>query len=312
MKNVLITGAAGFTAQHLVKRLRAEGNVRICGTDVAAAAPNCVELDEYVRTDLMNATCTVELLQNSQPDWIFHLAGLFRGGVSSLYGVNVVASLNLFEAVRTEVPQAAVLVIGSAAEYGTWPESDMPLSEAHPCRPDGAYGSSKFSMTLAAQSFFRANGLKVVIARPFNLIGAGLPVSLVVGAIVQRSKKALQEGHDSISVGNISSRRDFIAVEDAVDAYVKLLASGKWGEVFNVCSGEAHSIESIIQILLSFSPEPIRIVEDENLKRANDLPVIIGDPSKAQAFCGRLSRISLHDSLRAAWDGIGEAARIAN
>ena len=130
----------------------------------------------------------------------------------------------------------------------------MPLAEDHECRPVGPYGLSKHAMTLAALDHARADGTKVIVARPFNLVGAGMPTNLVAGAIAQRTRQALARGESTITVGNANTQRDFIAVEDAVEAYVKLLQSGAWGEVFNICSGQATSIESIIQTLLSFSP----------------------------------------------------------
>ncbi|HEY0551517.1 MAG TPA: NAD-dependent epimerase/dehydratase family protein, partial [Verrucomicrobiae bacterium] len=160
--NVLITGAAGFTAAHLVKRLRLEGNLFLTGTDASRAVANSHGLDSYTRVDVTDFRQVTQVIQKAKPDWIFHLAGMARGNAPDLYRVNLLGTINLLEAARTEAPDAALLLIGSAAEYGIWPASHMPLSEEHECKPVGAYGLSKYAMTLAAQDFARA-GSKVVV-----------------------------------------------------------------------------------------------------------------------------------------------------
>jgi GDP-4-dehydro-6-deoxy-D-mannose reductase len=299
---VLITGARGFTARHLVRRLRQEPEVWLTGTGRSAAGAAGLGFDSYLAADLTDSRQVLSVVEQARPDWIFNLAGLVRGIAPDIYRVNLIGAVNLLEAVKCAAPNAAVLLVGSAAEYGIWPASHMPLSEEHECRPVGPYGLSKYAMTAAGLDYARNLGTKVIIARPFNLIGAGMPTNLVAGAIAQRAKAVLTDAEPVINVGNADSQRDFIAIEDAVDAYVKLLQSARWGEVFNVCSGEPYSIRQIIDTLLSFAAQPIRVLEDEALKRVNDAPVVVGDARKAMRACGFRARTSLHDALRAAWD----------
>jgi GDP-4-dehydro-6-deoxy-D-mannose reductase len=299
---VLITGALGFTGRHLVERLRSDGEHQIVGTDCAAHAPRAGNLDEYHPADAGDYRQLLSVVQKARPDWIFHLAGMFRGSSADIYRINLLASVNLLEAIKNECPHASVLLVGSAAEYGIWPAAEMPLDENHECRPVGAYAVSKYSMTLAALDYARTAGIKAVVARPFNLIGAGLPGSLVVGAILQRMKLALNDGDPSITIGNTSSFRDFIAVEDAVDAYVKLIQSEQRGEVFNVCSGEPTSIDSVIQTLLSYLPKPIKVVSDAALLRRDDAQLVVGNPAKLKRVCGFSPRISLPDALRSTFE----------
>jgi GDP-4-dehydro-6-deoxy-D-mannose reductase len=296
-----MTGATGFTAGHLLARLRRERGVVISGSDLAAAAPS-VPLDSYHACDMTDASQVAELVRRTEPQWVFHLAGLFRGSAPALYRVNVLGAVHLFEAIKNHAPQAAILAVGSAAEYGMWPPSEMPLAEDHPCRPAGPYGLSKYSMTLIAQDCASNEGLKVVVARPFNLVGAGMPATLMAGAIVQRIKSALATGQSSIKVGNLEAQRDFVAIEDAVEAYVKLLQAGVWGQVVNVCSGRPSSVRSVIETLLSFAPKPLALVEDENLKRSNDAPIATGNPALARKSCGFSPQITLHEALRSAWN----------
>lgn len=299
---VLITGAVGFTAKHLIRRLKAQVELRIVGTDLVERVSPSLGLDGYRVTNLQDYAQTRSLVQLIKPRWIFHLTGLSRGSAFDLYGVNTMATLNLLEAVRIGCPKAGLLLVGSAAEYGSWPASEMPLGETHECHPLTAYGISKYAMTLAALDFVRQYGLKVVVARSFNLLGAGLPTSLVVAAIAERIKASLRESEPVITVGNLHPQRDFIAVEDAVEAYVRLLESEAWGEVFNVCSGQPVPIQSVVETLVSLAPKPVRVVVDPVLQRPNDPVLVIGDPSKLQHQCGFQMRISLREALQATWN----------
>jgi GDP-4-dehydro-6-deoxy-D-mannose reductase len=295
----LLTGALGFSARHLVARLRQEKNMFIVGSDLPPRGANTLDL--YRPCNITAADEVAGLMREIQPDWVFHLAGLLRGGAAELYRVNVLGSVHILEAVKNNAPKAAVLLVGSAAEYGIWPPTEMPLSESHACRPLGPYGVSKYAVTLITQDYAR-DGLKVVVARPFNLIGPGMPPTLVAGAITQRAKRALASGQSTVTVGNIDTQRDFVAIEDAVDAYVRLLQAEAWGEVVNVCSGRPCSIRSLLQILLSFSSRTLTLVEDESLKRSHDAPLVIGDTAKGERLLGFRPKVELRDSLRAAWD----------
>jgi nucleoside-diphosphate-sugar epimerase len=143
----------------------------------------------------------------------------------------------------------------------------------------------------------------VTIARPFNIVGAGLPKSLLVGAVLERVRDVLaREGEPVVAIGNLDTKRDFIAVEDAVDAYVRMLQADYRGEIFNICSGELRSVRSVVEQLLSFSPRPIRFRIEPALLRPTDVPVMYGNSSKACRMLGFRPTISLDAALRAAWD----------
>ncbi len=190
----LISGVCGFSAKHLVRMLSGEGRVRIAGADLPAEPPADLQLADYRAADLARADEAAALVRHVRPDMVFHLAGRYRGTSDELYAANLLGGVHLLEALRESSPNARVLVVGTAAEYGPAPPEEMPIAEDHPCRPRGAYGLSKHALSLAALDFARRCGLKVVVARPFNIIGAGVPPSLVVGAVLERAKRAWPRG----------------------------------------------------------------------------------------------------------------------
>lgn len=306
INTALITGVAGFCAKHLANRLAADG-FRVAGTDLGEDLPSGVPLDEYFSADICDTEQMDQILSRVQPNEVFHLAGLMRGDALDVYRVNLMGGVQLLESLRRCVPEARVLLVGSAAEYGVVPASQMPITEGQACSPRGVYGLSKYALTLAGLDYARQFGMNVNVARPFNIIGPGIPSSLVVGAVLHRVKAALSgHGEPVVQVGNLSPRRDFIAVEDVVDGFVRVVRSKPQGEVFNLCSGQPHSIQDVVTQLLAFAPRPIRLQSDDALARPSDVDTVFGDSSKAREYAGFRTKVALKDSLRAAWDYVME------
>lgn len=302
MTTALVTGAGGFTARHLVRRLRDERNLRVVGAGRNHPA-NARRFDRFYRLDLRDAEAVQRLIRHERPTWIFHLAAIRSGSDREVLSVNVAGTLNLLEAVRRFSPRSRVVLVGSAAEYGPIPVSRQPVAETETCRPTGAYGLGKLAATRMAELYHRRYGLKVVVARPFNLVGAGVTGEVVIGAALRRFR-SVQEGRGPcrIRMGNLDSQRDFLAVEDAVDALVRIVKGQYWGEVFHLCSGQATPIREAVRSLFSHSPRPVRLQTDRTLVRRGDLPIFYGSFRKAQRAFGFCPTIPLSESLRAAWE----------
>jgi len=298
----LITGVCGFCARHLARMLTAEGRTRVIGSDLTAEPPADLQLADYHAADLTRPEEVAALIRRVHPDMLFHLAGRCRGTSDELYRVNLLGGVHLLEAVRESSPRVRVLVVGSAAEYGPARSEDMPVSEDVVCRPRGAYGLSKHALCLAAQDYALHRGLKVVVARPFNIIGAGVPPFLVVGAVLDRAKRALSESDSPVvAVGNLDAVRGFIAVEDAVSAYLRMIHGEYWGEVFNICSGVPYRIRDVVESLLSHSPRPIEYRLDPQLLSSDDVPVFVGSCEKARRTFGFAPSVTVEESLKSAW-----------
>jgi GDP-4-dehydro-6-deoxy-D-mannose reductase len=304
MGPVLITGVRGFCARHLIDRLKKEDFHSLLGADIHPDPLHLPNLSHYIRVDFTNFSQVIELIHSLQPDVIFHLAGMNTGPDFEMYQVNFMGTVYLLEAVRRVSPHSRMLIVGSAAEYGIVLPERMPISETLACNPIGAYGISKHAMVLAAQDYARNHNVQVVIARPFNIVGRGISNLLVIGAILDRIKQGLQSDQDPIrvAVGNLDSKRDFITVEDTVDAYLQLIQGGFWGEIFNICTGEPRSIRSILQTLISYSSRRIILEVDPALIRPSEVQQIFGSPDKARRAFGFKPKIPFELSLKAAWD----------
>lgn len=302
MTTALILGASGFCARHLARALRQTDDATVIGADVMPEPPEQGLYDRYWAVDIGDADSVSRLLEDSRPDWVFNLVGVARGSDEDIYRANLLGTVHLLEAVRMHAPDARVALVGSAAEYGMVDESALPITEDRVCNPVGSYGISKYAATMAATSYAHRHGIKVVIARPFNIVGPGIGPGLVVGAILRRAKEALAtQSQPAIKVGNLDTKRDFVAVEDVVDGLMAMIRGEHFGEIFNICSGEPRPIREVIELALSHAPRPIRLEVDPGLVRSGDVKVIYGSYEKANRAFGFRPAVSLEDSLEAAW-----------
>jgi len=168
MPRALVTGASGFAGAFLIQHLLDEG-YEVTGS---VHGPR-KELPDGCRTVILDVTdrdALRRVVAETAPDEVYHLAGLTRpagSAVEEFYRVNFNGALNLLEAVREAVPEAGVLLVGSAYAYG---KADRPIAETKPLEPVNHYGVSKAAADMLGRSY-TLQGLRVVNARPFNHSG---------------------------------------------------------------------------------------------------------------------------------------------
>ena len=295
----LITGVCGFSGRHLVRYLPTVGDFRLVGLDLCAE-PTDLALDDYLRLDLRDPRQAEDAIRRAGPDLVFHLAGLLRGTSTELNRTNLLGGLSLLDAALRLAPETRVLVVGSAAEYGPPKNGEIAIAENCPCNPVGPYANSKFALTMTACDYARQRGLRVVVARPFNLVGQGTPPSLLVGAIVRQMKSAVVDT-EPVRVGNLQSKRDFLSVTDAVRVYLRLLEGDHWGQIFNICSGRPIAVQFIVERLLSLCPRPRPLEVDPSLIRDFDPPCVYGSFQKAADAFGFRPEVPLDEALKEAW-----------
>jgi nucleoside-diphosphate-sugar epimerase len=307
MTTALVTGAAGFLAKYLPNVLRGRGSVRIVGADLRSAAAD--GYDAWHAVDFGDAAATRALVAAVAPSTVFHLVGAIHGDDAALRESNVKTASNVIDAVRELSPAARIVLVGSAAEYGPVASADQPVREDHARAPSGAYGRAKCGVTDLAERAAREWAMHVAVARPFNLLGAGIPDSLVAGAFIGRLRAALAGAPPrEIRVGTLASVRDFIAAEDVAEGLALIAERGRAGEAYNLCSGEAHAISELLDRLLEFAAETVQVRHDGSLVRAGEVDALIGSREKAGRELGWSPAISFDSSLRAAWDATAPAA----
>jgi GDP-4-dehydro-6-deoxy-D-mannose reductase len=303
---VLLTGAAGFVASHFVAFVREEkpevemlGVVRPHGGAVAARVGGV----RTVEADLCDLAAVDAVFEQLSPDAIVHLAGqssvhqswLDPGGTLRN---NVLGVANLLDAVRRHGLKPAVLVVGSAEEYGAVDPRDVPLAETAPLRPTSPYAVSKVAQGLLAVECGGAAGMRVVRTRTFHHTGPGRGEAFAESSFARQIAE-IEAGlrPPQLQVGNLEAVRDFTDVRDVVRAYWALLEKGAPGAVYNVCSGRGRRIRELLDTLLDKARIRVEIAIDPGRLRPSDLPVLVGDPARLKAATGWEPRIDLDTTL---------------
>lgn len=302
MNKILITGGMGFVGKYLITQLLSE-EVHVTRLE---NEPDCNVFAECHVLDICNSSAVDNLVKLIKPDIIYHLAGQSSVAVSwknpqLTVDVNIKGAVNLLEAVRKYSPESKVLLVGSSEEYGFI--GDKPVNENDVSSPANIYAVTKYSQEMLGKVYYNAYGIKTVMTRSFNHIGAGqLPVFVISDFCRQavRIEKGLSE--PVIRTGNIEVMRDFTDVSDIVRAYIKLAECGRYGEVYNVGSGNAVSIKFMLDIILSMTDAEISVEKDPARYRPADVMKIEADISKITADTGWKPEIPLEETIKSIMD----------
>jgi GDP-4-dehydro-6-deoxy-D-mannose reductase len=302
----LITGVDGFVGGHLAACLAAQPDMTLVGTTWGATDryPHLTSLDvELHQIDLTEANATYQLLATTRPDHIYHLAGQsfvpesFEHPWETLRN-NIQSQLNILLGIIQSGLTARVLIVATADVYGSVAPHEVPTNEQQPLRPSSPYSVSKVAQDMLGLQYFHSHKVAAIRVRPFNQIGPGQNQRFVIPAFASQIA-AIEKGRQEpiIHVGNLAARRDFTDVRDMVQAYQLLMHRGEPGEVYNIGSGQALSIQELLDMLLALTSTPIQIQVDPARFRPIDTPIMQSDNSKIQAATGWKPVYTIEQSL---------------
>ena len=279
----VVTGGTGFAGRWLAAHLAA------CGDEVLALGHDDLDVTDQ---DAVGAR-----MAQVKPDAVYHLAAVTaqsaaRRDAVRAFEVNVLGTVRLLEALRRAAPGCTVLIPGSAQAYGTADPGELPLREDRPLRPRDAYAAAKASQEHAALAHADSSGLRVVVARAFNHTGPGQPPTFVVPSL---AAQILAGG--PVRVGNLDVARDFTDVRDVVRAYRLLVLRGVSGGVYNICSGQAVSIRTILSMLGEIAGMPAIPLVDPERVRADEPLEIRGSHERLTEATGWRPSIELRETL---------------
>lgn len=325
----LITGALGFVGHHLAHKLLQSGQTVIglgkqspeadfpatvglfTLTGPAQEYPDAVIYKSdvgsmlYFPIALEDATAVKRLLAQFRFQAVYHLAAQSSAALSfrepaQTISSNVLGTLHILEAMRA-LPAAqcpVLLAVGSCEEYGRHDLTEMPLSEAAPLAPVSPYGVSKASQTLLCQQYVTSYGLPVVIARSFSHTGRGHDRRFAFPSFAAQIAAAeAQKGPKDLLTGDLTAVRDFLDVQDVLQAYRLLVAKGEPGEIYNVSSGRGLTIQQGLDILVAGARCPITVKQDPARSRPSDIPHLVGDNSKLRKRTGWSPQHDFNDTL---------------
>jgi GDP-4-dehydro-6-deoxy-D-mannose reductase len=308
VRTSLITGAAGFAGQHLVRELLASGYQVVGGTLDGTPPPSGVlnaSETERVRWVALDITCDEQLrsvLADTRPHRVFHLAaqssvGFSFSDVLGTWTANATGTLRLLCTLAESADPPRLLFVSSSEVYGAVPEHEQPIGESRPLAPANPYGASKAAAEIVVRQMGATSGLHVVVARSFNHTGPGQSTRFSLPNWAEQLA-ALSGGATEpvLQVGNLEARRDLLDVRDVVRAYRILIERGERGGVYNVCRGEAHRLRDVVEAMVEVSASGARIQVDPERLRPVDTPLILGDPRRIRSL-GWTPEIELRQTL---------------
>ena len=293
----LVTGATGFAGSHLVDGLLSSHGAIAAWTH--AHGRPALASDPRIRwqtVDLLDRAGVELALQEIRPSLIFHLAGLphvaesWRNGGRALE-VNALGTQHLLDAVERIVPSCTVVVAGSALVYRP---STNALSEEDPLGPADPYGMSKLAQEVLAEG----STAPMIRTRPFNHAGPRQSDAFVTSSFAKQIAE-IEAGlrEPRLLVGNLDARRDIMDVRDTARAYEALARSGVPGRVYNICSGTAHRVGDLLDLLLEISGARVAVQQDPTRLRPSDNPVVLGNPGRLIADTGWRITIPIEATL---------------
>jgi len=307
----IITGVAGFAGSYLAELLLLKG-MNVFGLiaprerlDNIHSIKSGLELERF---NIINADRLKNYIKKVKPDFIFHLAAITSVGKSfdmaqKVYAVNFTGSLNLFEAASASKKLEKLIFISSSDVYGIFKPARKILDENQPLNPVSPYGISKAAGEYLAQYYVRSRNLPIVRIRSFNHTGPKQSTDFVIPSFCSQIARIEKSGKSGkIKVGDLSARRDFSDVRDIVYGYYLAAIKGKPGQVYQLCSGKAVSVEQVLRKLLKMSGFRIDKEVNKKLLRKLEIPILYGSNQKAGKELGWFCRFKLEETLKATLD----------
>lgn len=301
---VLVTGAGGFIASHLVETLASRGAkvrafVRYNSRGDAGLLnrlPDALRGKvEIIAGDLRDLPAMQQAAAGV--DTIFHLGALIAIPYSYLHPAevvetNVIGTLNMLLAARQNGVRR--LVHTSTSEvYGT--ALRVPISEDHPLQGQSPYSASKIGADKLAESFYCAYDLPVVTIRPFNTYGPRQSARAVIPTIITQ----VLAGHE-LRLGSLTTRRDFTYVSDTVAGFLCGAAvDGVEGQTFNLGVGSEITIGELVQLVFRITGRTLPVVEEAQRLRPGKSEVLrlLSDNSRARQVLGWQPGVSFEEGL---------------
>jgi len=304
---VLITGAEGFAGSHLAEHCLALGDEvwATCrnGAKVTNLAPVIDQLTLRVG-DLAQPQFLRSLFEEARFDVVFHLAAISflpeaGGSPVQAYEVNLLSGIRLLDHVRTLQPHVRVVLASSAEVYGAVKPELMPIVETLPFAPANVFAAGKAALELAAAPYVSIYGLDLVLARPFNHTGPRQRPDFVCSSFAEQVARAEAGLQSSISVGDLSARRDFSDVRDIVRGYRLLAQKGERGQAYNLASGHSVPVQLVLDTLLQLARvKNVEVKVDQARIRPTQVLDVRGSIEKIQQRTGWKPEIGLEKTLR--------------
>ena len=265
----MITGSTGFIGSHLSSSINLD--YKIFGVSNKNQTKKIRNVFHH-KKDLNQENIAIK----SSISTIIHLAALSDVKFCDLnpslcIDVNVLGTKKMLEICRKK--DTNFIFSSTSHVYGT--PKKIPITENETVKPGNIYASSKIMAENLCESYAKTYGLNITVLRFFSVYGENSPAHNVVQNIINQYMTK-----QSVNLGNLKPKRDFIYIDDVIDAIKLVLKDQKGYEVFNIGSGKSTSIKSICDKVSKITKNKNKINSVKNRRRKNEIKEIRCDYSK--------------------------------
>jgi GDPmannose 4,6-dehydratase/GDP-4-dehydro-6-deoxy-D-mannose reductase len=305
MKRVLITGINGSGATYLTELLSLNPDLEIYGisrwhTDRQKKFGILKEI-KILECDLTDFGSVYRALDESKPDYIFHLAAnaniklSFKSPVS-VFNNNTIGTLNLMECLRIMNLKPLIQFCSTSEVYGQVRKEDIPITEKHNIDPINVYAVSKLAQEKLVKSYFLSYDIPIVITRAFGYINPRRP-DIFSSAFAQQIVNIERGKQDVLYHGNLESIRTLLDVRDICEAYWLAINKCDIGEAYNIGGSNPISVGEFLEELKKHAKCKIETKIKSELLRPVDVTLQIPDVSKFNEKTNFAPKYSLSDSV---------------
>jgi len=302
-KSILVTGGAGFIGSHIVDRLSSENKVIVLDNLFSGLLSNLERSKDritFIKGDVLDKSLLKDTV--AEVEFVFHLAA-HVGNIRSIkdpyfdMDVNIKGMLNLLEACRNSNIKRLVYS-SSGAIFGE--AKYLPIDEEHPLNPESPYAVSKLAAEKYCFAFYKVHGVPTTAVRYFNVYGPKQDTSEYANAISIFLSR-IKDGKPLTIFGDGEQTRDFVFIEDVVTANILAATQpAAVGEIFNIATGQATSINQITDILRQISGRESQIIyADPRAGEVRDSRASIEKARKLLDFC---PQTNLKEGLLLTWN----------
>ena len=290
-KKVLITGGSGYLGSALIKTLvTLPPEIHVFDKQISNKINNkCVT---YHQLDLLDSEKLEKEILEIKPDYIYHLAATLNRTkdyykANEIISINTSSTINLLNALQ-KINFSLLIYISTSEIYGN---SVPPFNEKTLPKPTSPYSISKYTSELLISNFADLYDKKFLIFRLFNLYGPNLK-NMFIGELI---KSYNQQTEFPMTLGE--QKRDFIYIDDIVDALIKGPESNAKNEILNICSAKSYSLIEIVKIFEKIVNYNIKVNVGSIPYRQEEIWDMRGDNKKAQSLLNWYPKTSIQEGL---------------
>jgi GDP-4-dehydro-6-deoxy-D-mannose reductase len=294
LQTVLITGSEGFAGSHLTKALK-EALYKVEGTCRPLTA---TKREDCIPLDILNYGMAKDVLATCKPDIVVHLAAMTSVGKSlrdpiRTYTTNVIGTVNLIEACRVLDKPVRFIHVSSSEVYG----GGVDCAETSDIVLRNPIAVSKYAAELVVKHT-SISSLCYTILRPFSHTGPGHSEDFVLPTIAKQIAEIEKNKRPPLlELGDLKVVREFNNIKDIVRSYRLAIDKCKAGELYNISSGQGHSVADAIEVFRSLSKVDFEVKTIETKLRKDDIPVLVGDGKKFTSCTGWKPRIRFEKTV---------------